>query len=61
MDLDVSNKHSFELTTFMSFTYCDACSKLLWGVSKQGYTCISIYKYTNIFNFILLLFLFYLF
>jgi hypothetical protein len=40
MDLKVSNQHSFELTTFMSFTYCDICSKLLWGVSKQGYTCI---------------------
>jgi hypothetical protein len=40
MDLKVSKQHSFELTTFMSFTYCDICSKLLWGVSKQGYTCI---------------------
>jgi len=34
-----SNKHSFELMTFTSFTYCDVCSKLLWGVAKQGYTC----------------------
>jgi len=37
--LKSAHNHSFILTTYTSFTYCDVCSKLLWGVAKQGYTC----------------------
>lgn len=40
MDND-TNLHKFQLTTFHSFTYCDKCSKLLWGMAKQGYLCTS--------------------
>jgi len=58
MDLKVSNQHSFELTTFMSFTYCDICSKLLWGVSKQGYTCISTHIFIYIYIYIFFFFFF---
>jgi len=37
--MEPSIEHSFELTTFKSFTYCNVCNKLLWGVVNQGYTC----------------------
>ncbi|ORX54720.1 hypothetical protein BCR36DRAFT_581608 [Piromyces finnis] len=37
--MELSTNHSLELTTYKSFTYCDICKKLLWGVAKQGYTC----------------------
>jgi len=37
--MEPSNKHTLELTTYTSFTYCDICKKLLWGVAKQGLTC----------------------
>lgn len=39
--MEPSIEHSFELTTFKSFTYCNVCNKLLWGVVNQGYTCTS--------------------
>jgi len=39
------HNHSLILNTYTSFTYCNVCSKLLWGVAKQGYTCTSkLYK-----------------
>jgi hypothetical protein len=32
-------QHHFKTTTFSKPTYCDCCSKLLWGISKQGLQC----------------------
>ncbi|OUM65487.1 hypothetical protein PIROE2DRAFT_7507 [Piromyces sp. E2] len=37
--MEPSNNHSLELATFKSFSFCSICKKLLWGVTKQGYTC----------------------
>ncbi|CAM0142138.1 ARS-binding factor 1 [Umbelopsis sp. WA50703] len=34
-----SPNHSFEEKTFANLTYCDYCSKLLWGLAKQGLEC----------------------
>lgn len=32
-------QHLFTTTTYTKPTYCDCCSKLLWGLSKQGLQC----------------------
>ncbi|KAF9087476.1 SET-binding factor 2 [Mortierella sp. GBA35] len=34
-----SSSHQFQEKTFTKLTYCDYCTKLLWGVAKQGVTC----------------------
>ncbi|KAG0295242.1 hypothetical protein BGZ98_001449 [Dissophora globulifera] len=34
-----SSSHKFVEKTFTKLTYCDYCTKLLWGVAKQGVTC----------------------
>ncbi|KAF9902526.1 hypothetical protein EC991_004818 [Linnemannia zychae] len=34
-----SSSHQFQERTFTKLTYCDYCTKLLWGVAKQGVTC----------------------
>ncbi|KAG0040684.1 hypothetical protein BGZ82_011222 [Podila clonocystis] len=34
-----SSSHKFQEKTFTKLTYCDYCTKLLWGVAKQGVTC----------------------
>ncbi|KAF9189576.1 hypothetical protein BGZ51_009471 [Haplosporangium sp. Z 767] len=34
-----SSAHQFQEKTFTKLTYCDYCTKLLWGVAKQGVTC----------------------
>ncbi|KAG0284149.1 hypothetical protein BGZ96_011476 [Linnemannia gamsii] len=34
-----SSSHQFHERTFTKLTYCDYCTKLLWGVAKQGVTC----------------------
>ncbi|KAF8988710.1 hypothetical protein BGZ52_003314 [Haplosporangium bisporale] len=36
-----SSAHKFQEKTFTKLTYCDYCTKLLWGVAKQGchYNC----------------------
>ncbi|KAI9289012.1 integral peroxisomal membrane peroxin-domain-containing protein [Umbelopsis sp. AD052] len=34
-----SSNHHFEENTFANLTYCDYCSKLLWGLAKQGLEC----------------------
>ncbi|KAF9911459.1 hypothetical protein BX616_010586 [Lobosporangium transversale] len=31
--------HKFHEKTFTKLTYCDYCTKLLWGVAKQGVSC----------------------
>ncbi|ORX59793.1 hypothetical protein DM01DRAFT_1405272 [Hesseltinella vesiculosa] len=31
--------HRFQLTTFHGLVYCDYCSKLLWGLARQGVQC----------------------
>ena len=31
--------HEFVVSTFMRPTYCDCCSRLLWGLSRQGLQC----------------------
>ncbi|KAG0006195.1 hypothetical protein BGZ65_009077 [Modicella reniformis] len=33
------SSHKFHEKTFTKLTYCDYCTKLLWGVAKQGVTC----------------------
>ncbi|KAF9927091.1 hypothetical protein BGZ67_007676 [Mortierella alpina] len=33
------SSHQFQEKTFTKLTYCDYCTKLLWGVAKQGVTC----------------------
>ncbi|KAI9322879.1 integral peroxisomal membrane peroxin-domain-containing protein [Dichotomocladium elegans] len=35
----MNNSHHFEPNTFSKFTYCDYCSKFIWGVSQQGLEC----------------------
>ncbi|KAG0196967.1 hypothetical protein BGX28_009524 [Mortierella sp. GBA30] len=35
----MSSSHKFQEKTFTKLTYCDYCTKLLWGVAKQGVTC----------------------
>ncbi|KAF9344161.1 hypothetical protein BGX26_004724 [Mortierella sp. AD094] len=35
----MSSSHKFQEKTFTRLTYCDYCTKLLWGVAKQGVTC----------------------
>ena len=32
--------HNFQLTTFSQPTYCDLCSNFMWGLVKQGHTCL---------------------
>ncbi|KAF8943854.1 hypothetical protein BGZ47_004955 [Haplosporangium gracile] len=34
-----ASSHQFQERTFTKLTYCDYCTKLLWGVAKQGVTC----------------------
>ncbi|KAI1318366.1 hypothetical protein EDD11_006704 [Mortierella claussenii] len=34
-----TSSHRFQEKTFTKLTYCDYCTKLLWGVAKQGVTC----------------------
>ncbi|KAI9302304.1 integral peroxisomal membrane peroxin-domain-containing protein [Cunninghamella echinulata] len=31
--------HRFKLTTFHGLVYCDYCSKVLWGLARQGVQC----------------------
>lgn len=31
--------HQFEVHSYKSFTYCDYCHDLLWGIMKQGVKC----------------------
>ncbi|KAF9431948.1 hypothetical protein BGZ76_011485 [Entomortierella beljakovae] len=35
----MSSTHKFREKTYTRLTYCDYCTKLLWGVAKQGVTC----------------------
>ena len=35
----MKEKHDFVITTFLKPTYCDCCSRLLWGMSRQGLSC----------------------
>lgn len=35
----MKGKHDFVVTTFLRPTYCDCCSRLLWGLSRQGLKC----------------------
>ena len=32
-------KHQFQVTTYHKPTYCDCCSRLLWGLTRQGLQC----------------------
>lgn len=34
-----NKSHDFVIETFNSWTYCDVCSRVLWGLSKQGFQC----------------------
>ncbi|CAG5130727.1 unnamed protein product, partial [Candidula unifasciata] len=35
-----SQPHRFERHMYTSSTYCDHCSKVLWGLSKTGFKCV---------------------
>jgi hypothetical protein len=37
---ETKQQHSFQITTFGKPTYCDLCSNFIWGVVKQGYSCV---------------------
>ncbi|RUS31019.1 integral peroxisomal membrane peroxin-domain-containing protein [Jimgerdemannia flammicorona] len=32
-------QHKWEEKSFQALTYCDYCSKLLWGLARQGFQC----------------------
>ncbi|KAF2073385.1 hypothetical protein CYY_005298 [Polysphondylium violaceum] len=32
--------HNFKIKSFSSFTFCDYCGQLLWGICAQGYQCV---------------------
>ncbi|KAI8332856.1 integral peroxisomal membrane peroxin-domain-containing protein, partial [Chlamydoabsidia padenii] len=34
-----SKFHQFNVTTFHGLVYCDYCSKMLWGLARQGVQC----------------------
>lgn len=35
----VTKYHIFEEKSFQGLVYCDYCTKLLWGISRQGVQC----------------------